>query len=267
MTYNIQDHGDVLERAAVQLIREKFVQYELVWQLYIGNKGTNMIAELPNYPDEEKRKNFAENSYTTLESVFIVDKILKSKVFEKQVTNFIDYIEFNKAFLSVFALLGRMHDTVIKASDLLKYDNTNFKESIHEFYEARSIVIHGKKVPLIFDDLGFLKIPFLKTKTITGIAWEDKHCLWDEVHNMDKEYVADTLTNFFDELLLLINNEYSVFYHIIKEELKSINSQLLFTFRRIEIVDEDYSRFPDSSGSTTIFPVDVYGFNRNKKNT
>ncbi len=262
MTYTVKNHGDIIEEEAAELISERFPQYELVWQSYIGNKGNNTIAELPNYPYEDKRKNFAENSYTVLESVFIIDQILKSKIFERTISNFDEYIEFNKAFISVFALLGRMHDTVIKASDILKYNNMHFKESIHKFYEARSIVIHGKKVPLIFDELGFLKIPVLKTDVIDGIAWDDKRNLWTEAKDMETAYVVDTLTEFFDELLFLINNEYAVFYDIIQSELKSLNTKLLFEFKRVVIydADTDLPYIPPSSGSVTISPIDVYGF-------
>lgn len=256
MSYTIQNHGDILEKEAGQLISTKFPYYELVWQIYIGNKGTNSMAEMPNYPDQTKRKHFAENSYTVLESVFIIDHILKSKVFHNSLTNFDEYIEFNKAFITVFALLGRMHDTVIKASDTLKYDNSDFKESIHKFYEARSIVMHGKKVPLIFDDIGFAKIPFLKTKIIDGIAWDDKRSLWSEVNNMDTEYVIDKLNSFFEDLLALVNNEYAVFYNYIIEELKSIPTSLQF-----EYYESTSMNIPEASGSTSINQaVDVYGF-------
>jgi|APLak6261669087_1056070.scaffolds.fasta_scaffold03662_2 hypothetical protein len=257
MTYTVVEHGDILEREAAQLIAEKFPNYELVWQIYIGNKGNNSMAEMPNYPDTFKRKHFAENSYTVLESVFIIDHILKQPIFHQSLTNFVDYIEFNKAFITVFALLGRIHDTVIKASDTLKYDNTGFKESIHKFYEARSIVMHGKKVPLIFDDIGLAQIPFLKTKMVDGIAWDDKRSLWSEVNQMDTEYVIDKLNDFFRDLLYLVNEEYAAFYNYIIQELKSIPTSLHFEYSRYTL-----ETLPESSGSVSLKTeaVDVYGF-------
>jgi hypothetical protein len=260
MVYSVQSHGDIIERAAEKLIAEKFPNYELVWQTYIGNKGNNTMADLPGYPNEQKRKGFAENSYTVLESIFIIAEILKSKIFEKPLTQFGDYIEFNKAFITVFALLGRMHDTVIKASDILKYNNKGFKISIHGFYEARNIIIHGKKIPLHFDELGLLKIPSLKTEFIDGTAWDDKRSFWKEAETMKTEYVIDTITKFFDELLVLINKEYAIFYNIIQQELKSTKSNLKFEFKRIEIIDLNQKYIPESSGNVPIKAVDVYGF-------
>jgi hypothetical protein len=257
MTYTVLEHGDILEREGAQLIADKFPNYEFVWQIYIGNKGNNSMAEMPNYPDPIKRKHFAENSYTVLESVIIIDHILKEPIFYQALNNFSDCIEFNKAFITVFALLGRIHDTVIKASDALKYNNANFKESIHKFYEARSIVMHGKKVPLIFDDIGLAQIPFLKTKIMNGIAWDDKHSLWSEVNQMDTEYVIDKLNDFFRDLLYLVNDEYAAFYNYIFQELKSIPTSLHFEYNR-----HKFETSPESSGIVSLKtqPVDVYGF-------
>lgn len=269
MTYSIEKHGDILERQAAKLVNQKIPNYELVWQLYIGNKGNNSMAEMPNYPDDYKRKGFAENSYTVLESIYIIEQILKSKIFENELSTFEKYIEFNKSFITVFAFLGRMHDTVIKCSDFLKYDNTSFKKSIHEYYEARNIVIHGKKIPLIFDNLGFLKIPFLKTSITKGAAWDDKISLWDDISSMQEEYVADKLTDFFNELIKLINNEYAVFYDIIVAELKKLNTKIKFEYNDPLIKDSITPSGFEASGSVVISGLDLYGINKarnSKKN-
>ncbi|QJW89869.1 hypothetical protein HNV11_11020 [Spirosoma taeanense] len=226
MSYNVQDHGDLLEKEATMLIRSYFPYYESVWSIFIGNKGNESIADLPNYPDEKKRKHFAENSYTVLESFFMTHNILESKILEQSITTFNSYIEFNKAFITAFALLGRIHDTAIKASDALDYDNRKFIESIHKFYEARSIVIHGKKVPLLFDDLGLLKIPFLKTSIISGAAWDDNQYLWNDATDMNIEYASDKLTDFFFQLICLVNNEYAIFYDVIQHKLKAIPTSI-----------------------------------------
>ena len=102
MSYNVQDHGDFLEKEATRLIRNDFPYYEKVWSVYIGNRGNDSIATLPQYPDETKRKHFSENSYTVLESFFMIHHILESKIFEQGITKFADYIEFNKAFITFF---------------------------------------------------------------------------------------------------------------------------------------------------------------------
>jgi hypothetical protein len=263
MNYNVQDHGDYLEKEATQLIRNHFPYYEKVWSIYIGNQGNESIASLPNYPYEKERKHFAENSYTVLESFFIIHNILESKIFEEAIIDFSTYIEFNKAFITVFALLGRIHDTVIKASDILNYDNTKFKNSIKNFYEARNIVIHGKKVPLIFDDLDILKIPFFKTEIVDGNAWDDKHFVWNDIEVMNTEYAVDKLNEFFKQLIQLVNNEYAIFYDLIIKELKTNETAIKFINNSISY-EQPKINF-NVSGITSITAADIYGFRKISK--
>ncbi len=255
MGYNVQDHGDMLEREASSLIRNYFPHYERVWSVFVGNKGDDSMALLPNYPDENKRRHFAENSYTVLESFFIIHHILESKIFEASTTTFDGLIDFNKAFILFFALLGRIHDTAIKASDALRYNNKSFRESIKKFYEARSIVIHGKKVPLIFDDLGLLQVPYLKTTFVRGVAWDDKNSTWEQITEMKTEYAAEKLSNFFFELIQLVNNEYAVFYDIIQKELNAIPTSL--KFERGTLIAPGPGNSVRVSGSTATGTADV----------
>jgi hypothetical protein len=112
MKYNIKENGDALEKEAFEFIQNRFPNYELVWQIYLGNKGNATIAKLPNYPYNQKRENFAENSYTVLESSFIIDQLIKSEIFIKSISSFNDYLDFMKSFITFFACLGRLHDTV-----------------------------------------------------------------------------------------------------------------------------------------------------------
>ncbi len=257
MTYSIEKHGDLLEKEAYSFIKEKFINYELVWQIYIGNTGNAKKAKLPGYPYEDKRTNFAEHSYTVLESSFIINKILESKIFEKNISNFSDYLDFNTSFISFFAHLGRMHDTIIKASNILIIDK-KFEDSIKHFYEARNILIHGKKIPLVLDELGLPKIPIIKTALINGNSWDDKTHLWSDAENMDKEYVQDKATTFFNDLLLLINNQYAVFKNIIHQELNSIPTSLTFEYNPTKSLSpNEYVIMPSGSNASNNFDVEA----------
>ncbi len=127
MEYNINDHGDALEKKAQFFISQYIPNYEAVWKIYIGNTGKAERAQLPNYSNESKRLNFSEESYSLLESSFIAYELLQGGVFSRQVTSQSHYIEFNASFLAFFSLLGRMHDLAIKASELLKGKNQSFR--------------------------------------------------------------------------------------------------------------------------------------------
>jgi hypothetical protein len=255
MTYSIKDHGDLLEKEASSFIAQKFNNYELVWQIYIGNTGNACMAKLPNYPSEEKRISFAEHSYTVLESAFINYKILESQIFEKSIGSFKDYLDYNNAFISFFAHLGRMHDTIIKASDILLKDK-RFITSIHQFYEARCIVIHGKKIPIILDELGLPQIPVIKTTLINGNSWNDKTNIWADAKHMNTLYVQDNVTKYFNDLMVLIDNEYAVFKDTICQELKSIRTKLIFEYSpTIFLNPSEFITMPSGSGYGSNFDV------------
>jgi hypothetical protein len=254
MTYNIHDHGDYLEREATQLVRERFSFYERVWSIYVGNRGNDSMATLPNYPNEDKRKHFAENSYSVLESVYLLNHILETKVFEKSSNaSFKLYVESNLAFITVFALLGRIHDTAIKASNIMREGSKTFKDSLAELYKARNIVIHDKKVPQQFDDLGRVMIPSLKT-------WDEQNH-WADAANMKIEYVTQILTNFFDQLLSLINSRYAALYGFIQKELKSIPTAIEFEHNPDRDLELTYSL--NVSGTTSYSRVELDRFKAN----
>jgi len=255
--YNVYDHGDLLEKEAAAFIRSQFSNYERVWQIYIGNTGLAERAPLPCYPYEDKRRSFAEHTYTTLESCFMIHKILESRIFESDINSFDRYIEFNKSFIAFFSYLGRVHDTVIKASNDLKYDNRAFCQRIKEFYEARNIVIHGKKVPIVFDENGLVKMPVLKTVSVKGEAWSDDRNNWSDVKRLPTDYVADNCERYFMELLVLINNEYGHFLDIIHQELKAVPTKLSFVRIEIDPSIGDGNGVRESSGTTRI-GTDVY---------
>jgi len=185
--YNLFDHGDILEHEAVDMIRERFPYYELVWKIYIGNGGKATKADIPGYSFDQKRQNFSEHTYTVLESIYIINQIIESKVFISKVSSFQEYLEFNKSFISFFAHLGRSRDNIIKAAEILQIGNENvtkIRSGLAETYKARCIVIHGKKIPLQLDEDGLIKIPILGTSEQKAFAWNDKTHNWPDAIGM-----------------------------------------------------------------------------------
>ena len=65
---NIEEHGDLLEKAYYQHVITNFNNYEILWKLIIGNKGDAEI--IPSHdPDlDVTRKKLAQLSYTIFES-------------------------------------------------------------------------------------------------------------------------------------------------------------------------------------------------------
>ncbi len=247
MTYTIREHGDLLEKEAASFIEAKFPHYEEIWKIFVGHKGNGTKAELPNDPYEEKRTKFAENSYTVLESSFFIYRMIETNVFMYGIDNFDAYMNFSNSFISFFAYLGRIHDTVIKASEAIeddKEDHKKFKEAIHHFYEVRNVVLHGKKVPLILDSLQFPKMPIIYTSLVNGNSWHDNYSIWDDADQIKHSYVGENVSSLFDELMHLINNRYAALKGIIWKKLKAHDTQLTFS--------HDGPTFPDTSGQTFI---------------
>jgi len=257
--YNLFDHGDILEHEAVDMIRERFPYYELVWKIYIGNGGKATKADIPGYSFDQKRQNFSEHTYTVLESIYIINQIIESKVFISKVSSFQEYLEFNKSFISFFAHLGRSRDNIIKAAEILQIGNENvtkIRSGLAETYKARCIVIHGKKIPLQLDEDGLIKIPILGTSEQKAFAWNDKTHNWPDAIGMDDEYVADTCEDFFKKLLEILNNSFALFFNTIKEELAKHKCEIKFEYNEYKTKD-DFLIMPSGTSITSEQTFDV----------
>ena len=82
---------------------------------------------------------------------------------------------------------------------------------------------------------------------------------------MNTEYAADKLTDFFYQLLYLVNNEYAIFYDLIQQELKSIPTTLKFEHNSSPHLRPEISL--NVSGITSFDAVDVYSFKSPPKKT
>ncbi|CAN5466054.1 hypothetical protein BH10BAC2_BH10BAC2_23460 [soil metagenome] len=221
MEYNILEHGDALEKVACNFIRSHFSNYELVWKSYIGNKGNNKKADIPNYNDEKRREDFSEYSYTVFESAFVMYKIVKSKILSNSITTIDQYIEFNKSFISFFAHLGRINDNILNATNELdKNYYSILGDKLDYLYKARHVVIHGKTIPITQDELGLVQIPQFYTDSSNIFGWT-KIKVWEEAQLATKNYAEDVVEEYYNDLIHIINNAYGYFYDVIMKELKA----------------------------------------------
>lgn len=91
-------------------------------------------------------------------------------------------------------------------------------------------VTHGKRVPVLFDETGQIKIPFIKTDVVKWQAWDDRTSLWPDVMGMPTDHVSVICRKLFEGILGIANSEYANFYALILQELKSIPTQLQFEY-------------------------------------
>ena len=269
--YNLNDHGDILEQTATEFIRTKLPFYESVWQIFIGNVGDASIAPMPNYPDERRRCSFSEHSYTALEASFMIQTVLDRHALDLPIITVEDYFEFSKNLIFFFTCFGRIHDNVIKAAEDISIVTTRIRSQLNEFYQARNIVIHGKRIPIEIDELGLIKIPTFENINLLRRGWSDKSNNWSDLAAFTTAYAGDVCGKYFEDLMNEINSIYANFYNVIDRKLKSIPSSLTF-IRNKAPNDIFFGELPPSSGSTRIStqePLDVYrikeGFPRNNK--
>jgi hypothetical protein len=251
--YTVADHGDLLEKKGATFIRDKFPNYELVWQTYIGNTGDATRALLPHYPDEKKRESFAEHSYTTFESCFMIQELLSSRIFTADIPCIQAYIQFNQSFILFFAYLGRIHDMVLKAARDLGHLDGSFEKAIKVFYEARNIVLHGKKVPIMLDNDGYLVMPILQTRYAKGNAWNDEGNSWPDSVKMATSFPVDTCEAYFNELMQTVNAGYGQFYGVIASELSEIQTQLVFDRSNEGLFSKSWSNQVTPVSASNIF--------------
>jgi hypothetical protein len=257
--YNVNDHGDLLEKEATSFIRNKIPYYETVWQTYIGNVGDASIAPLPNYPREQKRVSFSEHSYTVLEASFMIQVILETHTLDLPLDSFKNYFEFNKTIIFYFTCLGRIHDNIIKAAEDLNIQTDRIRDPLNEFYQARNIVIHGKRIPIEIDEFGLIKIPTLENINLSQAGWSDKRNNWSDLAGMHTNYAVELCGKYFDDLMTEINNIYANFLNVIIRELKDIPTSLTFIRNKVP-QDIFHGALPPSSGSTRVSTtgLDVY---------
>jgi hypothetical protein len=248
MPYSIPEHGDLLEKEAAPFIQGLFSQYERVWSLFIGNKGNATMADLPGYPDDEKRQKIAQFSYTTLESLFLIQRLLEGPLSNAQVADFRSYELFCNSFLAYFAHTGRIIDMVAKIAGLLEYDFTPFKQASYAIFQARNIILHGDKVPVQLGEDGRLCMPILQVGSASTNSWDDRRGLWTTAFEGKRTNVHEQCSLFFYEMLALVDQEYGRLYHYLINELRACNAVIQFEWG-LQIINDGRDQLY-ASGST-----------------
>lgn len=218
MAYSLDQHGDYLEREMAIWIRHNIPYYESIWSIFIGHRGNGLMAEMPYYPNPDSRVKFAEHSYTVLQSAVIIDTIIKSEVFNQPHKSLNSVIDFHKNFITFYALIGRIKDCLVKLAS--PFMNTKkIEEELKVFYNQRNIVLHGKSIPLIQDEIGLIRIPNLN-------FWDDKTTKWSDVQDVNQLFVSENNEDVFADLMKLVNDVYAQLFQIINDELKTLSIKL-----------------------------------------
>ena len=252
--YNLKEHGDILEKTYSGFITEQFVSYQNVWKLYIGNVGNDTKASIPNYPidRDEKRQAFSEHTYTILQSVILMKRLLDKSSFENIGNQDFDQkMALQNDILVFFAHLGRIRDNTLAAGNCLL--NINIKaldERFSEFYHQRHIPIHGRILPIVYKENGEIEMPVLSKKDEDPAGWNHKVNNWPDILSMPIKNLNETTTQLFWQLLPLLNDIFGNFEDVISAELKQGGFELQFKY------GDNQAGFSGFSPKTA---VNVYG--------
>lgn len=257
MEYSLKKHGDPLELTFSDFIATHFRTYEEVWKIYIGNKGNDIRAQIENYPKERelKRQKFSEHTYTILQSLISLQRLIDKEVFGKGFVNSVnDILDLQDNLMLFFTHLGRIRDNVREASTcLLNLDESETTGLLDEFYHKRHILVHGKSLPIILKPNGEISLPVLSTNTVDAVGWYHKLNSWQDAAVLPNESVANTVNKLYWDLLPKLEEVFGKFRKKIEEELNEGNYKLKFE----NILFTGITRL--GSGSVNPNVVSVYG--------
>lgn len=232
MRYTLLIHGDLLEKTFEKFIKDHIPTYELVWQNYIGNNGNNLIAPINGYDSErnKKRKEFSEHTYTILQSIILLKRLVESyEGRDKSIKTIEDILDFQDLLMLFFGHVGRINDNLYDAElCLINKFSKGSTISLNTIYHKRHLLIHGKTLPFIFDETGNVLIPVLGTDTNDRSGWYHKHNSWDDINNLKSETIEITIKDIYLELLQKLNHIFGLFNKDILIELERSNLKIDF---------------------------------------
>lgn len=263
MEYNIKEHGDHLERSYVDFIRTYFKTYEAVWKIFIGNKGNDIKGDIEGYPVDKniKRQNFSEHTYTVLQSVILLHRLIEKGVFSKAITNTTeDILDLQDNLLLFFTHLGRIMNNIEEASSLLDLKEAETSHLLKEFYHKRHILVHGKMLPIIFKQNGEILLPVLSKNGTDITGWYHKEHSWPDVVLLPTLELNQTASTLFWELLPKLEEIFGQFKKTIETELSRGNFKLKFEHNIYQDIQRHGSGSFNKTASSTA--VSVYGLDK-----
>ncbi len=257
--FNIKEHGDQLEREYADFLQKHFKTYVATWKLYIGNRGDNTKSKIADYPSErdEKRQQFSENTYTILQSLILISRLIEKDVFSKNtIRSLTEKLDLQDNLMLYFTHIGRIRDNVVGATKCLLDINVNKVESqLEDFFYKRHIFVHGKTIPIIFKTNGEIYLPVLSKDNNDKSGWNLRESNWNDVKWLPKEELHVTTSQLYCQLLNMLNQIFGEFKKKIEKELKQNNLKLEF----------DWSHSNLKALEVDANSIDVYGI-ANKKN-
>jgi len=222
--YNIKLHGDSLEKEYADFIQTDFSAYESVWALYIGNRGNDTKAQIFGRSQEQEinRQLFSEHTYTILQSLISLKRIVESNAFSpKKVKSIKEVLDLQDSLLLFFTHLGRISDNLQDASTYLKTSIAKqVRNTLKKIYYKRNVIVHGKSIPMMYKSDGTISIPVIAISSDDPSGWNHVgNTPWTRAKHLNNEALSKTISQLYHELLSITNNIFGEFKIIISNDL------------------------------------------------
>ncbi len=196
--------GDRFETENIEWISQNLPFYETVWKDFIGHDGLGNPVPPENLEQDKMNnwKRFCQAHYSFAISTFLLDKI--------QLEDSKDFLSEVNLIMTFMMYVGHIRDMFAKMDGCLK-GNGEISTPFQEFYDKRSHIIHGPRIPVKYDDIGFTMVPLIAGRNEGIYEWHSNQT-WDVAKNGEHEYLVDTLKQTKVELFKLINQVHPKIY-------------------------------------------------------
>jgi len=211
------EHGDALEQANIQWIRETIPEYEMIWSRFIGHDGTGKPCSLEvcSPISQSDRERFYQAHYTMLYALVILrDECQKYQKTCGYVSDLAGFLSANKDLHCFMAHVGKIRDMFIKMAGAISAPHESASR-FSDFYAQRNAVLHGSNMPFAVEE-GCIMIPLPAEKLADGATWTDES-KWSSAEVFEYAFVTDFMRDTLTELISMIRGSLSLFLSRLQE--------------------------------------------------
>ena len=228
--------GDKFETQNLDWLREKLPFYEKIWADFIGHDGQGNPIPPEHLTDVEitNWKRFCQAHYSFAVSTFLLDKIelVETKEFLAEINMIMTFMMY----------VGHVRDMFSKMDTSLKGCG-ELSGPFQEFYDRRSHIIHGPRIPIKYDEIGLTMVPQIAGRNEEKNEWHSNQT-WDVAKDGKYHYLVDTLEETKIELFKLINNVHPKVYGHAERIFKS-----KINWQKFPVIGEMVITSPAASGT------------------
>lgn len=199
------EQGDRFEKENANWIREKLPNYENIWAAFVGHLGNGQPCEMPDLPENknENRKLFYQAHYSFAISAFQLGRI--SKLIQKEISPIKSLEQFLYEYERLFlfmAYIGHVRDMFLQMDAAIAFGKGSLSGEFQGFYDQRSHVLHGTRMPAFFDDVSW-SIPIIAKRNEAIGEWHKK-ATWDSIDSKKAITVPDFIAETYNDAFQLI---------------------------------------------------------------